>query len=561
MSTEAFTALKAGQFEAYIVDAKKALDGDGRDTFWKELAAQHPQQINVIDVLSTWPNERDYEIDTVLTPVLAHLPNINRDEFWRLLEIISVRNGSAYSVLTEVAKYLGRDSTVAIAFAAEMEAGTEIDNAIQRAWAETFSSGAPRVASEYLFSYFRRHGRLPAALKMLVLGLPDAELSARSAFSEFGDALVDAVISPTGQDEYLWLTVAKLGIVVPYASDVLMQAVFSCNLDAVRALAGALTRLNASEWGAQKLPLQGILENLVVASINDKDATTYVDHLLSLCISRQAAKKPAIEFLATLGAKGDDFTAILPSAFQAVFRDRIEFSILVTKWLLQPGANFNAISHLIGLYHAQGGAVRLDDELILAADPQRLVKLVRRVLALTYYGPSMCAYAGEILRITGLGSTGLKLGVDMFNEIYLEYPGAAEDYLRKKAEEVDAETEVGTIYRGLLENILQWRVFLDELPNVTELRASSLENIALSNVKSRVNRDIHKGAEEKSVFASLFSKNTIVQGSRFAAYNRNGPPSITHMVRSSHSVELPSSELADPLRGLIRRRRLLGDAE
>ena len=561
MSADAFAALKAGQFDAYIAEAKKALDGEGRDTFWKELAAQHPQHINVMDVLSTWPSERDYEIDTVLSPVLAYFPIINREEFRKLLEIISVRHGWAYSVLTEVAKYLGRNSALAIEFAEEMETGNEIDNAIRMAWAETFSSGAPRTASEYFASYFRSHGRLPAEMKMLLLGLPESELSEQRAFAEMGDALVNAIISPADQDEYVWLAVVKLGSVVPYASDVLIQAVISCNLNAVRALAGALTRLNAAEWGAQKLSLEGVLESLVLASTNDKDATSRIDHVISMLISRQATKKSALEFLTTLATKDDDFTQIFPSAFQAVFRDRTEFSVLLTNWLLQPRANFDAISHLIEFHHSQGGSVNLDDKLILAADLPRLVKLIRRVLVLTFYGPSMCEYAGEILRIEGLGQTGLNLGVQMLNEIYSEYPGAAEDYVRKKVEKVDKGTPVGAIYQGFLEHILKWRDFLHDLPDVAELRASSLENTALNNVKNRVSRDIHKGAEEKSVFASLVSKSTIVQGARFAAYNRNGPPSVAKMVRSSHSFELPSSELADPLRGLIRRHRLLGDAE
>lgn len=173
----------------------------------------------------------------------------------------------------------------------------------------------------------------------------------------------------------------------------------------------------------------------------------------------------------------------------------------------------------------------------------------------------MCMYAGEILRISGLGQTGQHLGIQMFKEIYAEYPGAAEDYLREKVKEVGADTPAGAIYNDFMDHILEWREFLNKLPEVKELRATEQERIALNSLGSRVNRDIQRGAEEQSIFASIVSKSVIVQGSRFAAYIDDRPPMVTQMFESSHSIELPSSELADPLRGLIRRRKLLGDAQ
>jgi hypothetical protein len=561
MTTDAFSALKAGQFDAYVAEANKVLVRQVGDAFWKELAAQHPRSINIVDVLSSWPKEKDYEADTVLIPVLAHLPTISKEDYRKLLAIISAKNPSSYSVVGPVAEHVGRNPALALEFAQELEAGCQGSEAVQMAWADTFSSGAPRAAADYVLGYFQRHGRLPAPMKMLLLGLPDTELLEQLVFAGMGNALVDATVNPPGQDEYVWLTVVKLGIVVPYASNVLLQTVNAGNLEAIRALAGALTRLDAAEWGAQKLPLRGIIESLVEASASDQATTSRMDHVIALLISRQAGRRSALEFLATLGTKENDFTQILPSAFQAAFRDKEGFSVLLTRWLLQPGANFNSISHLIAFYHANSGAVHLDDDLILAADTQTLVKLVRRVLTLTFYGPSMCEYAGEILRIEGLGQTGLNLGAQMFNEIFTDYPGAAEDYLRAKVKEVKKGVPAAEIYRGVLANILKWRRFLNRLPKVDELRASELENIAVSSVKSRMNRDIRKGAEEKSFFASFFSKSTIVQGERFATYNRSGPPIVTPMIQSSHSIELPSSELADPLRGLIRRNRLLGDAK
>jgi len=561
MNTEAIAALKVGQIDTYMAEADKAIDGENADDFWKELAAQHPQQLNVVDALNQWPDDRDYHLDGYLIPVLAILPALSEEDYRKLLTFLSHRGGSSYSVLSALAKHIGNAPALAIEFGAELEAGQEVTETLQIAWAESFATGASRVAAEYVIGYFQKHGRLSFAVKALLLGLPDSELSAHEEFVASGVAMVDAVMSPLGQDSFVWLTLVKLSLVVPHASETLMNAVNSGDLHATQALIGALTRLDASEWGVQKIALQSVLSSLFLASIKDKNAISRFEHVLAVLFAREQSKKPALSFLSTLGAMREDCTEILPGAFDAVFRDKDGFSVLLTGWLLLPGANFDAISHLIGFYHSHGGVVRLDDDLILAADVQRLVKLVRRILALTYYGPTLCAYAGEILRIDELGQTGLNFGIEMLNEIYMEFPGAAEDYLKQRVKEVHAKTPAGKIYRNFLQAIQKWREVLDGLPRLKELRASSMENTALNNVKYRVSRDIHKGAEKKSIFGSLFSKSTILQGASFAAYNRNGPPIVTKMIQSSHSMELPSSELADPLRGLLRRRSFLGDAE
>jgi len=561
MNEDVFAALQDGQFDTYARGATQLLDGDGRDSFWLELAAMHPQKIDVIDALTKWPQGRAYQLSAVLIPVLGYFSELTQVDYRKLLGVIALRNASAYSLIVETAKHLGRDHTLALEFASEMEAGKDFTEEVQIAWAESFATGAPQVAAEYVLGYFEVNRRLPTAVKLLLLGLPESELLEQSKFSELGEAMTDAAISPPAQDQYVWLTLVKLALVAPKASDKLMEAVNLGHVDAGRALAGALTRLDSPEWSVRKLPLQNVLESLVANAMSDEGALSYIDHVVAVLIVREHAKSQALAFLERLGVRNEDFTEILPASYQAAFRDEAGFVTLLTKLLLQQGANFKAIKHLIQFYQIESKAVRLDDEVIVAASTERLVKLVRRVLSLTFHGPTLCKYAGEILRISRLGKTGQHLGIQMFQEIYAEYPGAAEVYLLEKVKEVDAHTPAGTIYKDFMEHILEWREFLNKLPELKELRATEQERIALRNLRSRVNRDIQKEAEEQSIFASIDSKSVIVQGNRFAAYVDDRPPMVTQMFESSHSIELPSSELADPLRGIMRRRKLLGDAQ
>jgi hypothetical protein len=66
-----------------------------------------------------------------------------------------------------------------------------------------------------------------------------------------------------------------------------------------------------------------------------------------------------------------------------------------------------------------------------------------------------------------------------------------------------------------------------------------------------------RGAAERSVFASIFTNVHLAQGRRFATHTAHGAPQIAEMQQASHSIELPSSELADPVGGMLRRAKTL----
>jgi hypothetical protein len=77
-------------------------------------------------------------------------------------------------------------------------------------------------------------------------------------------------------------------------------------------------------------------------------------------------------------------------------------------------------------------------------------------------------------------------------------------------------------------------------------------------MRSRMNREILRVANERSIFAALSTKMNIAQGRRFVVRTEHGLTSISEMQQASHAIELPSSELADPVGGMLRRARRLG---
>ena len=148
----------------------------------------------------------------------------------------------------------------------------------------------------------------------------------------------------------------------------------------------------------------------------------------------------------------------------------------------------------------------------------------------------------------------------MLNEAFAEYPGATEAFLQNKTKAIPRSDPVAAVYRGVYANVVRWRRVLNRLPDLKELRPTDTELHTLRTIKRRTNRDIIRGAAERSVFAQIFTSVHIVQGRKFASHTRFAPAQVTEMAETGHWVELPSSERADPLRGQLQRRNLLRGA-
>ena len=204
--------------------------------------------------------------------------------------------------------------------------------------------------------------------------------------------------------------------------------------------------------------------------------------------------------------------------------------------------------------------VVLDEVAFAAQTPERRVKAARRLLALMHHGPTLCHFCELIATMSMLGSERFNLSGEMLDNAFLEYPGATEEFLRDKTSTLSPSAPETQVFQGIYANVLQWRSVLEKLPNRKELRPSDAVFQVLRARKRRINREIMRVAAEQSIFASLCTNVHMAQGRKFASHTPFGAPQITQMAESSHMVELPSSELADPMRGQIERNNLLRNA-
>ena len=148
----------------------------------------------------------------------------------------------------------------------------------------------------------------------------------------------------------------------------------------------------------------------------------------------------------------------------------------------------------------------------------------------------------------------------MLNYLFVEYPSSTEEFLKRKVGLVSRTSTFSHVYRGVYANTLRWKRVLRQLPNLQELRPTDAQLLKFGQLRARQNAEILRIAEERSVFAQISTKINIRQGHRFASHTKFGPPQIAEMSQLSRSMELPSSERADPVGGILRRAGLLRNA-
>jgi len=104
---------------------------------------------------------------------------------------------------------------------------------------------------------------------------------------------------------------------------------------------------------------------------------------------------------------------------------------------------------------------------------------------------------------------------------------------------------------------------LEGLPQLRELDMTVDMRLLHSSLKRSEHREIHRQAEEASVFLGLmhqvrlkYANRTVIEFRNEAGTQEMAIPMFSHELR----VELPLSELTDPVRGGVRRNRLWGSS-
>lgn len=554
-------SLQAGCWSEYESQMKAAYRSS-EDEIWAQLAKQHPKTVNVFVALSALSGREGSGACNWLLPVVGKLSHISLSDARQLLTFaetltLSYRHMPAEQLKPHIAARPELGRKLGEFLRAEVSPG----DASAFVWAGAFAAGAPKEAACYLETLLTGtpgDARLAAVLSTF---LPPDNEEVQRTLASLESSLADAFVeNATVLGSLAWAAMCHIADQSAKARSALSEALQAGSPEAIIAIANSLYRRDQTTVGVTGAPIEELVSILLQIGLADDRLRHRIDSAVDSLFYRPALRSVATRTVIELGAATNDVVKAFPEVFSALANHPAEFAGVLTNWLLRPDANFASLASLLSMCTCSRAPVVLDEATFAAQTPERRVKGARRLLALTHHGPTLCHFSELIAHMPMLGSERFNLSSQMLDNAFLEYPAATEEFLKNKTSTLSPSAPEAQVFQGVYANVLQWRSVLEKLPNRKELRPSDAELQVLRARKRRINREIIRVAAEQSIFASMCTNVHMAQGRKFASHTPLGAPQITQMAESSHFVELPSSEIADPMRGQIERSNLLRNA-
>jgi hypothetical protein len=554
-------ALQAGNWAKYV-SLVRDLDSSNDDEFLAGLAKQHPSVINLLDALSVVKEQDCFEVCTWLLPVVGHLSSFSLSDAKQLLEVAEVLDlAHRYVPAEQLSPHIVARPELGNELGEYLRSIDLLGDASAFVWAGAFAGAAPVVAATYLAKLLTGADIDTRLAAILTTCLPYRNEEVQKIVASFEPALAHSLAGSTETcRDVAWRALCRIASKSRAASNVLNGALNSGIPDASIAIANSLHLIDDP---AANLVIGTSLEELINClfqfCLSESETRRHVDAAIGSLFHRPLLRPIVTEATRKLGQFGNDMVELFPDVFNALANQRDEFATVLTDWLGSPDTCFDSLASLLSMCTHARAPIVLDEVAFAAQSGDQRTKAARRLLSLLHNGPTLCKFCALIAEMTALGPERFHLAGQMLDNVFMEYPAATEEFLKFKASTL-ADVPDAQIYRDIYANVLEWRGVLESLPIRKELLPTDSEMQVLRARKLRISREVMRMASERSFFAKFCSNVYVAQGKKFASHNAFGDPLITPMVETTHSVELPSSELADPMRGLIETNSLLRGA-
>lgn len=552
-------ALGSGAWEEYVKGVREFEKLHGKGTAWPALSRAHPSRIDILERLLAWPAQDVTLALRHLMPTVEHLEYLGLKDAVRFLEFAN-RPGPSFrhGVALKLKPHLSSSANLGTQLGEVLRRGDLHGDGAVRVWAGAFSDADPEQAAHFALALATSANSDAALLATLLQFMPakDPKVLALLGPREADlTASLLAVVQSNGRDVWVALTAIMDWSVA--AMNALHTAVRAAEVDAVIAMSNAMYQVSTTTVGATAIPLDQLVDHLLQLALANDEVCRSVDSGIEALFYREGLRPTVLHCIAKLGAADTDVAERLPEMFNGLGEKQSDFTWLLTRWLVDEGTTFAAVRSLLSRCSAQQAPVGLDAEVFTAAPTARKVVAARRLLALTHDGPVLCRFIADLAERPALQPHGLELAAQMLNAAFAEYPGATVEFLRERTKTTRRTEPFAAVYRGVYANALKWQRILKRLPPRKELRPTDGQLHALRAMRQRINRDIMRTAGERSVFAGLFTSVHVAQGQRFTSHTADSEPQVFDMQTSSHSMELPSSELSDPVGGMLARAKQL----
>jgi hypothetical protein len=241
---------------------------------------------------------------------------------------------------------------------------------------------------------------------------------------------------------------------------------------------------------------------------------------------------------------------ILDSTASAIRENVTLRGKVLTRWLLLgERALCEAVREVVGKSYGNDICIEIDASELKFADYVHIIFVARKAIGYLFMQPvTVASIMISLMRHAPDDEILDALGELLFNPLLLNYPGGTHDYVEEQAGRESGK--VKETIENAVASLDQYLAVLRAIPNLPALHSGQSQRESYRRHMSESMAESMKAAEKKSIFASLFSRSTLLYGNKSInyIYAGDGEPRRMEIPLNKHgvSMEFPRMDNIDP---------------
>ncbi|MEX0732156.1 MAG: hypothetical protein WED00_03835 [Aquisalimonadaceae bacterium] len=390
--------------------------------------------------------------------------------------------------------------------------------------------------------------------RQAVFALGAIEWSEENRPSEAVYAALEEILNSDTSDDMLAATARTAASLIKYDPlqvDRLIELVDSAvEKGGDQTIHAAASRLAIGDKHIPEALIEKLLNQLKRVNPEHKSTINQIDHAMHRLI-KLGKIDAALCTLESLITEKDLEPAAFDTVLHEIRRDTTLLNKAATRWLLNGNASLcQTAAYLVGGGHGANVPTEVDPAEIEMNDGREMVFLARKVCGYFFMNPlSTASMLLSLLQLAKDDHTRTQIGKLILNPLLINYPGKARTFINDRRESCSAEAQ--EVLRQIDVALDQYFEALRSIDEIPELYPSNTQREAYHRYHSREMAESFKEAEKKSVFSSLFTKQTLLYGRASVTYVHDGQGNAhrQEIPLQEHSVEfeLPRIVQLDPI--------------
>lgn len=248
--------------------------------------------------------------------------------------------------------------------------------------------------------------------------------------------------------------------------------------------------------------------------------------------------------------------SLFGSTLSKLSEDAVFFDTLVTKYFNHDNYKVNqTASELIrysNLY--KKCSINLDQSIIKSLDIDDVLYICRKILGYLFDVKSLSSLIYSILTAKPKDTNVKGLVRDIFlNQIGMDYPGTTLQFLKEKLSATDLTVELESTLREIIDALESHLNMIESLPRLNELFVPQRLSYQISLEESKNMNKAMEEAQKGSITSLIATKIPLKYGKSWFSYRNGKYCSPSNLSSFSHSVEIPRSEIDNPVSASMKR--------